>query len=379
RLVGEDFFPNVDSGQMRLHVRCPAGTRIEETEIRFADVEREIRKVIPSDELEALLDIIGIPNSWTSMAQGDIPTISSADGEIQIALNKDNHGSTRDYAVRLRKELRNQFPDITFFFQPANITTQILNFGLPAPIDLQIVGRNNDANYKLAKKLAERISHIPGAADVHVHQVVDQPQLRLDVDRVKASELGLTQRDVTNSMLISLTGNNMVAPNFWVNWANGVNYGVGVQTPQYKVDSLDALLRTPISAATNVVNSTTPGSQMGAAMGGNAFVSTSPNADSQAYGNPGAMSGSTQLLSNLVGVKRDYAPVIVNHYNVWPVFDVYANVDRQDLGSVGREVKKIMQEEEQHLPRGTSFALRGQIETMESSFFRLGLGMIFAV
>jgi multidrug efflux pump subunit AcrB len=154
---------------------------------------------------------------------------------------------------------------------------------------------------------------------------------------------------------------------------------VGVQTPQYKVDSLDALLRTPISAATNAVNTTTPGSQMGAAMGGDAFVSSSPSATSQAYANPGAMPGSAQLLSNLVSVKRDYAPVIVNHYNVWPVFDVYANTDRQDLGSVGREVKKIMRDEEQHLPRGTSFALRGQIETMESSFFRLGLGMIFAV
>ena len=379
RLVGEDFFPNVDSGQMRLHVRCPAGTRIEETEIRFADVEREIRKIIPADEIDALIDIIGIPNSWTSIAQGDIPTISSADGEIQIALKKEKHGSTRDYEVLLRKHLKEKFPDLSFFFQPANITTQILNFGLPAPIDLQIVGRNSGANYKLAKKLAERISHIPGAADVHVHQVVDQPQLRLDVDRVKASELGLTQRDVTNSMLISLTGNTMIAPNFWVNWANGVNYGVGVQTPQYKVNSLDALLRTPISAATNAVNSTTPGSQMGTAMGGDAFVSNSPNANSQAYANPGAMPGSTQLLSNLVGVKRDYAPVIVNHYNVWPVFDVYANTDRQDLGSVGREVKKIMREEEQHLPRGTTFVLRGQIETMESSFFRLGLGMIFAV
>jgi multidrug efflux pump subunit AcrB len=378
-LVGEDFFPNVDSGQMRLHVRCPAGTRIEETEIRFGDVEREIRKIIPADEIDALIDIIGIPNSWTSIAQGDIPTISSADGEIQIALKKEKHGSTRDYEVRLRKHLKDKFPDISFFFQPANITTQILNFGLPAPIDLQVVGRNSDANYKIAKKLAERISHIPGAADVHVHQVVDQPQLRLNVDRVKASELGLTQRDVTNSMLISLTGNNMIAPNFWVNWANGVNYGVGVQTPQYKVDSLDALLRTPISAATNAVNTTTPGSQMGAAMGGDAFVSSSPSATSQAYANPGAMPGSAQLLSNLVSVKRDYAPVIVNHYNVWPVFDVYANTDRQDLGSVGREVKKIMRDEEQHLPRGTSFALRGQIETMESSFFRLGLGMIFAV
>ena len=370
-LVGEDFFPNVDSGQMRLHARCPPGTRIEQTELRFAAIEQEIRQVIPPAEIEELLDNIGIPNSWTSLAQGDIPTISSADGEILISLAKEKHGSTRDYEIELRKHLREKFPDTVFFFQPANIITQILNFGLPAPIDLQVVGRDGEANYKIAQKLAARIARIPGAVDVHVHQVVDQPQIRLNVDRAKASQLGLTQRDVTSSMLISLTGSNTVAPNYWLNWANGVNYNVGVQTPQYRINSLDALLRTPISVATNQVNSTTDA--------GNASVAASPNGASQAYANPGAMTASTQLLSNLVSVARDYAPVIVNHYNVWPVFDVYANVDRRDLGSVGAEVEKIIRDEEPRLPRGSSFALRGQIETMQSSFFRLGLGMVFAV
>jgi multidrug efflux pump subunit AcrB len=378
-LVGEDFFPNVDSGQMRLHARCPAGTRIEQTEVKFSEIEREIRSVLPAGEVEELLDNIGIPNSWTSLAQGDIPTISSADGEILISLRKEKHGSTRDYEVLLRKHLRQKFPDITFFFQPANITTQILNFGLPAPIDLQVVGRDVEANYKIAQKLVEKIARIPGAVDVHVHQVVDQPQIRLNVDRVKASQLGLTQRDVTSSVLIALTGSNTVAPNFWLNWTNGVNYSVGVQTPQYKINSLDSMLRTPISVAASAVNSTTSGSPAGAADGGNAYVAASPGGASQAYGNPGAMAGSTQLLSNLVTVQRDYAPVIVNHYNVWPVFDVFANVDRRDLGSVGTAVEKIMREEEPHLPRGASFALRGQIETMRSSFFRLGLGMAFAV
>jgi multidrug efflux pump subunit AcrB len=378
-LVGEDFFPNVDSGQMRLHVRAPAGTRIEQTELRFSAVDRDIRNVIPSDEIDSLIDNIGIPNSWTSIAQGDIPTISSADGEILISLKKEKHGSTRDYEVLLRKRLRENFPDMSFFFQPANITSQILSFGLPAPIDLQVVGRDAQANYKIAQKLAARIARIPGAADVHVHQVVDQPQIRLSVDRVKASQLGLTQRDVTNSMLISLSGNGQLAPNFWVNWDNGVSYNVGVQTPQYRVDSLDALMRTPISVATDAVNTTTPDSQAGASADRNGSVGASPSGASQAYGNPGAMGGSTQLLSNLATVRRDYAPVIVNHYNVWPVFDVYANVDRRDLGGVGTDVEKIMREEEAHLPRGTSFALRGQIETMQSSFFRLGLGMAFAV
>jgi multidrug efflux pump subunit AcrB len=378
-LVGEDFFPDVDSGQMRLHVRAPAGTRIEETELRFAAVDREIREIIPPNEIQMVLDNIGVPNSWTSLAQGDVPTISSADGELLISLDKEKHGSVRDYEVLLRKRLRDKFPDMTFFFQPANITTQILNFGLPAPIDVQVVGRDADANYKIAQKLAAKIACIPGAADVHVHQVIDQPEIRLNVDRVKASQLGLTQRDVTSSLLISLSGNGTVAPNYWVNWVNGVNYNVGVQTPQYRVDTLDALLRTPISVATTAVNSTTPGSLAGTSGGGNASVGASPNGASQAFGNPGAIEGSTQLLSNLVTMKRDYAPVIVNHYNVWPVFDVYANVDRRDLGGVGAEVEKIMRDEEPHLPRGTTFALRGQVDTMKSSFFRLGLGMAFAV
>jgi len=378
-LVGEDFFPAVDAGQMRLHARGPAGMRIEETELKFAELEREVRAAIPPDQLSMIIDNIGIPNSWPALAQGDIPTISSADGEMLISLNKENHAPTRDYEVLLRKRLREKFPDMAFFFQPADITSQIVNFGLPAPIDLQVVGSNTGANYKIAQMLAKKISLIPGAADVHVHQVAAQPEINLNVDRVKASQLGLTQRDVTSSMLISLSGSSTVAPNYWVNWANGVNYSVGVQTPQYRIDSLDALLRTPISAPVASESAVTPGSMSGAAGGNNSFVGTSPVGSSLAYGNPGAMPGSTQLLSNLVTVHRDYVPVIVNHYNVMPVFDVYANVDRRDLGAVGAEVRKIIAQEERHLPRGTTFALRGQVATMQSSFFRLGLGMIFAV
>jgi multidrug efflux pump subunit AcrB len=378
-LIGEDFFPSVDSGQLRLHARCPAGTRIEETEVRFSELEREIRAVIPPEEIDLLIDDIGIPNSWPAIAQGEIATISAADGEILISLNKDKHGPTGEYEVLLRKRLRERFPDMTFFFQAANITSQILNFGLPAPIDVQVVGRNAAANYEVARKLARRIAAIPGAADVHVHQVADQPVIRLDVDRAKASQMGLTQRDVTGSMLISLSGNGSVAPNFWMNWTNGVNYNVGVQTPQYRLDTLDALLRTPISPGGGAVMSTTPGSMAGASAAGPGFVGSSPAGTSLAYGNPGAASGSTQLLSNLVSVQRSYMPVIVNHYNVWPVFDVFVNVDRRDLGGVGAEVLKILRQEEPHLPRGTSFDLRGQVATMQSSFFRLGLGLVFAV
>ncbi len=377
-LIGEDFFPSVDSGQMRLHARAPAGTRIEETEARFSQIDREIREQIPANEIDTIIDNIGVPNSFTSLAQGDIPTISSADGEILISLTKEKHGSARDYEVQLRKRLNRKFPDTTFFFQPANITNQILNFGLPAPIDVQVVGRDAVGGYKIALDMAGKIARIPGAVDVHVHQVVDQPDIRMNVDRIKAGQLGLTERDVSGNMLISLSGSGTVAPAFWVNWANGVNYFVTVQTPQYKVDSLDALLRTPVTAGNFAVNSNTAGSQ-GSATAGNNSVGSSPSGASQAYGNPGAIAGNTQLLSNLVSFTRGVSPVIVNHYNVWPVFDVYANVDRRDLGGVGSEVEKIMNQQRAHLPRGTTLDMRGQYETMQSSFFRLGLGMIVAV
>jgi multidrug efflux pump subunit AcrB len=379
RLVGEDFFPDVDAGTLRLHARTTPGTRIEQTEVRFADVEQEIRNTLPPGEIDTILDNIGIPNAWGSIAQGDVPNIAATDGEFLISLNRENHGPVHEYEVLLRKRLNEKFPDMAFFFEPANITNQILGFGLPAPIDLQVVGRDINDNYRLAQKLKERIAGIPGTADVHIHQVFQQPQLNLNVDRVKAGELGLTQKDVTSSMLISLSGNNQVAPSFWLNPANGVSYNVGVMTSQYRIDSLDELLRTPVTAATSTVATTTPGSLAGAAATGTASVGSSPSGSSLAYGNPGALSNGTQLLSNLVEVKRSYGPVIINHYNVAPVFDVYSNVDRRDLGSVGKEVEKIMIEEQAHMPRGTTLTLRGEYDTMRSSFFRLLLGLVFAV
>ncbi len=343
RLVGEDFFPEVDAGQMRLHARTTPGTRIEQTEAQLAEVEQEIRNTLPVGEVDNILDNIGIPNSWNSLAQGDVPNIASTDAEILISLNHEKHGPVRDYQVLLRKRLAQRFPDISFFFEPADITNQILNFGLPAPIDLQIAGRDTAKNYAIAQRLRDRISRIPGAADVHLHQVPNEPQLFVNVDREKAQELGLTQHDVSSSLLISLSGNNQVAPNFWMNPANGVTYNVGVQTSQYRVDNLDVLLRTPITPAS------------------------------------GGTAKTTQLLENIVDVKRGTGPVIVNHWNVAPVYDVYANVDRRDLGNVGKEVERIEQEEQKSLPRGSSMTLRGEYETMQSSFFRLGLGMAFAV
>jgi multidrug efflux pump subunit AcrB len=377
--VGEDFFPTVDSGQMRLHARAPSGTRIEKTETIFADIEDEIRRVIPTREISDILDNIGIPYGGFNLAFGDNPTLGVSDGDILIALKPDEHGPVAEYTDRLRRRLHEKFPDMVFFFEAANITNQILNFGLPAPIDVQVVGRNATANYQIAQQLQTQMARIPGAADVHIHQVVDYPEIRVDVDRSKAGLVGLTQRDVSGSLLVSLSSSSQVAPTQWLDWNTGVTYNVAVQTPQYRIDSLAALMRTPLTSPIGGILSTTPASQAGVANAGVSAVGAGPSQATAAYGNPGAMTGGVQLLENLVEVSRGVGPEIVNHYNVQPVFDVYANVDRRDLGAVGSAVEKIVQQASSHLPRGTTLDLRGQVTTMESSFFRLGLGLIFAV
>ena len=377
-LIGRDFFPTVDSGQMRLHARAPSGTRLEETEVYFANIEEEIRRTIPPGEIDTIIDNIGIPAGSTNLVFGDATTIGPGDGDILIAL-KGEHGSTAEYVDRLRKRLHEKFPDVVFFFEAANITNQILNFGLPAPIDVQVLGRNPAAGYEIARRLAGRIAGIPGAADVHVHQVVDWPEIRVDVDRSKAAQMGLTQRDVSSSLLISLSSSGQVAPTQWMDWTTGVNYSIAVQTPQYRVNSLDALMRTPIGAPFSNVAATTPTSLSGTANAGVASVGAGPSQTSAAYGNPGAALAGPQLLSNLAGSSRGVAPEIVNHYNVTPVFDVYANVDRRDLGGVGSEVEKIVADAAPGLPRGVSIEVRGQVKTMETSFYRLGLGILFAV
>ena len=368
-LIGRDFFPTVDSGQLRLHARAASGTRLEQTEVIFANIENEIRQVIPNREIQTIIDNIGIPNSGYNLAFGDSPTIGPADGDILISLDPEKHGSTAVYTDQLRRRLHERFPEVTFFFEAANITNQILNFGLPAPIDIQVVGRNADANYKIAQQIKQKIEHIPGAADVHIHQVIDWPEIDINVDRDKASQVGLTQRDVSNSLLVSLSSSGQVAPTQWVDWRNGVSYFVSVQTPQYKMNSMAALLHTPVSPPYGGIGS--GAMPMQGAPG--------PNQASTNYGNPGTGSGATQLLSNMASVARSAAPEIINHYNVQPVFDVFSNVDRRDLGSVGDAVEKIVRQAEAHLPRGTSIDVRGQLSTMQNSFTRLGVGMAFSV
>ncbi len=262
------------------------------------------------------------------------------------------------------------FPGVSFYFEAANITNQILNFGLPSPIDVQIAGRNATAGYALAVELQRKIARIPGAVDVHVHQVVDYPEIRVNVDRNKAGQVGLSQSDVANSLLISLSGTSQIAATQWLNWATGVQYQIGAQTPQRKIDSLDALMRTPIAPLGRFAT---------AGEAGAASVGASPSQTTLAYGNPGAGADATQHLANVATTSRGVAPQIVNHYNVQPVFDVYANVDRQDLGSVGAAVQKIIDDAAKKIPRGMTIDLRGQIATMQTSFYRLGLGLIFAI
>jgi multidrug efflux pump subunit AcrB len=369
--IGSDFFPTVDSGQLRLHARAPVGTRLEQAEVIFGQIEDEIRREIPPSELGTVIDNIGLPNGGFNLAFGDNPTLGTGDGEILLSLKEKRTATTADYQDRLRKRLTEAFPGVSFYFEAANITNQILNFGLPSPIDVQIAGRNSDAGYKLAQELQRKIARIPGAVDVHVHQVVDYPEIRVNVDRNKAGQVGLSQTDVANSLLISLSGTSQIAPAMWLNWDTGIQYFIGAQTPQRKIDSMDALMRTPI---TSLGRFATNGDATGSAS-----VGASPSQTTLAYGNPGAGSDTTQHLSNLATTTRGVAPQIVNHYNVQPVFDVYANTDRQDLGSVGAAVQKIINEASKTIPKSMTIDLRGQIATMQTSFYRLGLGLIFAI
>jgi multidrug efflux pump subunit AcrB len=337
--VGRDFFPEVDTGQFRLHVRAPAGTRIEETEQVFADVEAAIRRVIPKDEIELVIDNIGQPQP-INLAFTDSVTIGPSDGEILVALNPERHRPTAHWMKTLRETLPREFPGVTFFFQPADMVSQILNFGLPAPIDVQITGFDQAATHAIALEVAARMARIPGAVDVHLHQVVNAPSLLVNVDRSRAAELGLTQRDVANNVLVTLSSSAVVAPNYWSDPRSGINYVVAVQTPQNRVDSVNTLMNTSVTSGTT---------------------------------------GPPRLLSSLATLERREVPAVLSHSNVQPVFDVYANVQDRDLGGVSVAVQRIAAELRPKLPPGHTITVRGQVESMNSAFVRLGLGLIFAV
>ncbi len=338
-LIGRDFFPSVDAGLIKLHARGPAGTRIEESERRFAQTEDLIRKVIPPSEIDTMLDNIGVPYSSINLSLSEGVLVSPADGDILISLKPD-HAPTGGYVRVLRGELAKQFPDTTYFFLAPDISTQVLNFGLPAPIDIQVVGPigAEDATEAVAGRLLGRVASIPGAVDVHLAQVSRTPELRIDVDRTMAQAFGMSERDVASDMLVSLSSSALVSPSFWLD-KRGVQYLLAVQTPQFQVDSLDALKATPLSN----------------------------------------LGPQPQFLSNVASVSRTFGAANITHYNVARTFDVQANVEGTDLGSVAEGVYRVVDEMKGDMPRGTTARVKGQIESMQSSFRGLGYGLLFAV
>ncbi len=339
-VIGQDFFPYVDSGQMEFHVRPPAGTRIETATQVFRRVDAEIRRVIPPQQLQLVVNNIGLPPGGVNLAYSASDTTSNGDGDVLVLLAA-KHRPTQQWMQILRQDFAEKFPQETVFFEPADITNQTLNFGLPAPIDVQVRGKNAASTAQIAEKLQQQIKDVPGAVDVFMQQEVNAPKLNIDVDRLKAQELALTERDVADNVLLSLSGSGQVAPNFWLDPQTGVEYPVIVQVPQYRLHNLDTLQRTAITA---------PISGAG-----------------------------EELLANVSQTTRQVSPLTVSHYNGLPVMDVFANVEQRDLGGVARDVEKIVKKNSQHLPPGVHIVLSGQVVTMKTSFANLEVGIAAAV
>ena len=345
-LVGRDFFPVVDSGQFRLHLRCPPGTRIEESERYFAAIEEAIRGMIPAHELDHVSDIIGIPNSSINLSLSDGTLVSPADGEILVSLTPE-HQPTEVYLGRIRERLARDYPEVTAFFQAADITSQVLNFGLSAPIDIQIDGPlgNQEQNLSIANAIAAELVRVPGAVDIHLNQVLNAPTLHVEVDRTQAQQAGLSQRDVSTSMLISLNSSLQTAPNFWLDYNKGIQYAIQVQAPQYLINSTQAMGNIPVSTGANGANG--------------------------------------EVLANLTTLTRTIAPVNLTHYDAKRTLDLLLGVSGTDLGTVSAAVERIIAKvggpDGDLLPRGTKINVRGQVESMNSSFRGLGFGLVFAV
>jgi multidrug efflux pump subunit AcrB len=339
--LGQDFFPNVDAGQFRLHLRARSGTRIEETAKLVDQVEAAVRQEIPAGEFRGMMDNIGIPVSSINLTYNDSGLVGTGDADILVSLRPKHH-PTAGYMDRLRLRLNREFPGILFYFLPADIVSESINFGLPAPFDIQLVGRNQTANREIAARLAEKIRQVPGAVDVRVQQPADLAKLELAVDRTRASEMGLAERDVANSVLLSLSGSAQVSPVYWIDPRVGIQYSINVRVPEHHMDSLSALNSIPINA-----------------------------------GQPGE--GDEQLLANVATFSRTAGPPIISHYNVVPVIDVFGGVSGRDLGGVLRDIQPLIAQAQKELPRGSSIALRGQAETMHTSFAGLSLGLVLAM
>ncbi len=337
--LGQDFFPAVDGGQIKLHLRARTGTRIEETAALCDRVESTIRQVIPAKELLSVVDNIGLPYSGINLAYSTSAPVGPGDADIYINLNQD-HRPTAQYVRDLRKQLTETYASTSFSFLPADMIGQILNFGLPSPIDVQIVGFNSQANREFANKLLPKLQQVAGAVDLHIHQANDYPQFNVDIDRTKAQLVGLTEQTVANNMLVSLSGSFQTAPTFWVDPKSGTQYQIASQTPQYKLQSLNDLGNTPLSAGSN---------------------------------------GTSQILSNLADIHRSTAPAVVTHYNATPAIDIYGSVDRVDLGYVAAQFERIIAEAKKDLPKGATIVVRGQVQTMKASFNGLLIGLVGAI
>jgi CzcA family heavy metal efflux pump len=338
--VGQDFFPSVDSGEFKLHMRAPTGTRIEETAALCDRVDAVIRKQIPPSEIVGVIDNIGLPYSGFNLSYSTSAPIGPGDADILVALAKE-HRPTAQYVHDLRQKLALEFPGVSFYFLPADIVTQILNFGLPAPIDIQIVGRNLIANREFASRLMDQLKFVPGTSDLRIQQPFNQPKLHIEVDRTKSQEIGYTQRDVAQNLLISLSGSFQTAPTFWLDPKTGVSYNIATQTPQYRVDTLQGLENIPVTGT----NTSAP----------------------------------PEILASLATFSRGAEMGVVSHYNVQPVIDIFGAVQGRDLGGVAREILPIIERSKKDLPRGSQIIVRGQIETMRTSFSGLLWGLAFSI
>jgi CzcA family heavy metal efflux pump len=355
--LGQDFFPSVDSGQFKIHVRARTGTRIEETAALCDHIDSTIRQNVPAKEIVTIVDNIGLPYSGLNLSYSTSAPIGPADADIQVQLSKD-HRPTAEYVEHLRRVLARQYPGVTFYVLPVDIVTQILNFGLAAPIDIQVVGPNLNGNRALAERMADQIRYIPGAADVRIQQPFDYPRMTVDVDRTRAQSLGLTQKDVAQSLLVAMSGSFQTSPSFFLDPRNGVTYNVAIQAPQYRLDSLAALESLPVTGPT-------------------ALHSATGAASTAAPGAPPPQ----QVLGNLASITPGSELGTVSHYDVQPVIDIFANVDGTDLGSVTRTIEGIIARHEKNgdLPRGSHFDLRGQSETMNKSYIGLLAGLAFSI
>lgn len=339
--LGRNFFPSVDAGQILMHVRTQVGTRIEETANQLAEVQKAVRKIIPPDQIETLTDNIGMPISGINLTYNNTGVIGTQDADIQIKL-KGEHRPTAEYVKILREQLPRQFPGMTFAFLPADIVSQILNFGAPAPIDLQIRGANLPANFDYAGKLLAKIKRIPGVADARIQQSPNNPTFNIDVDRTRAQYVGLTERDVTNSLVVNLAGSSQVAPTYYLNPENGVSYSIVMQTPQYHVDSLSKLETIPVSAS-------------------------------------GAATASAPILGGLAEIKRSAGNAVVSQYDIQSIVQIFATTQGRDLGAVSADIRKVIDETKAEVPKGSSVVLLGQVETMNSAFAGLLFGLLGAI